>query len=219
MGEVVAVFSVDQVCDLTGVTRRQLAYWDQTGFFTPEPIDGLRRPFNRVYSLRDVVGLGTIGMLRNTYRIPLAELRRVGKWLHRHHGSPWSSLRFYVANRRVYFSEPRSRVRMEAAPRSGQAVLLDIIEMEAVASRIGRAVADRQRRHRDQVGRLSQNRYVAHNATVVAGTRIPTSAIWQFHQAGYSAEQIILEYPRLKPADIAAAIRHERERHAQRLAS
>ncbi len=27
--------TVDQACRLTGLTRRQLTYWDRTGFFSP----------------------------------------------------------------------------------------------------------------------------------------------------------------------------------------
>lgn len=44
------------------------------------------------------------------------------------------------------------------------------------------------------------------------GTRIPTSAIWNLHEAGYSDDQIIYEYPRLSQADIAAALAFERAR-------
>jgi uncharacterized protein (DUF433 family) len=52
-----------------------------------------------------------------------------------------------------------------------------------------------------------------HNAWVVAGTRIPTEAIWNFHAAGYDAEAIIREYPRLTPDDVRAAIDFESRRH------
>jgi hypothetical protein len=34
-GQVVSIFSAEQVCRLTGLSARQLRYWDLTGFFSP----------------------------------------------------------------------------------------------------------------------------------------------------------------------------------------
>jgi uncharacterized protein (DUF433 family) len=50
------------------------------------------------------------------------------------------------------------------------------------------------------------------NAPAIAGTRIMTSAIWNFHEAGYDADAIIEEYPRIKAADIRAALAFEAQR-------
>ena len=84
-------FTPDHVARLTGLTKRQLRYWDQTGFFNPTLIDEASERFGRIYSFRDLVGLRTVAVLRN--RVPLQELRRVGEWLHRQHETPWASLR------------------------------------------------------------------------------------------------------------------------------
>jgi uncharacterized protein (DUF433 family) len=35
--------------------------------------------------------------------------------------------------------------------------------------------------------------------------------IWDFHEAGYDTAGILEQYPILHPADIVAAIEHERE--------
>jgi uncharacterized protein (DUF433 family) len=95
---------------------------------------------------------------------------------------------------------------------AGQEVLS--ISLEPIANEMRRA-ADRLRERRsDQIGELSRNRYVVHNAWVVAGTRIPASAIWHFHEAGYSVDAIIDEYPRLTPADVRAAIDFESRRRS-----
>jgi uncharacterized protein (DUF433 family) len=76
-----------------------------------------------------------------------------------------------------------------------------------------RRAAERLRERRDdQIGTVVRNRYVVHNAWVVAGTRIPTQGIWNFHQAGYDSAAIIREYPRLTPADVQAAIEFEASR-------
>ncbi|MQA92634.1 MAG: DUF433 domain-containing protein [Gemmatimonas sp.] len=206
-----AAFTADHVCRLTGVSARQLRYWDKTDFFSPTLLDEYkRRAFGRIYSFRDVVGLRTIAILRNRHRIPLQELRRVGAWLKDRHDTPWSSLRFALNGRMVVFFDPEMGVAVERRG-AGQQVLP--VDLEPIANEM-REAADRLRdRQPDEIGQLRRNRYVVH-AWVVAGTRIPTSAVWHFHQAGYSAEDIIKEYPRLKLADITAAIDFESRRRS-----
>ena len=68
-----------------------------------------------------------------------------------------------------------------------------------------------------EIGQIVRHRHVSHNAPVLAGTRIRTEAIWNFHSAGYSDADILREYPRLDPDDIQQAICFERER--RRIAS
>jgi uncharacterized protein (DUF433 family) len=95
---------------------------------------------------------------------------------------------------------------------AGQEVLP--VDLAPIANEM-RDAADRLRdRRSDDIGQLRRNRYVVHNAWVVAGTRIPTSTIWHFHEAGYSAEDIITEYPRLTVQDVAAAIDFESRRRS-----
>ena len=194
---------------LTGLSPRRVKYWDKTQFFSPAFLDNPRRTFGRIYSFRDVVGLRTIAVLRTKYGIPLQELRRVGEWLHARHDAPWSSLRFAVQRRKVVFFEPQSGAAVE--PRgAGQKVFP--IALEPIASEM-RAASEKLRERRDEeIGKLARNRYVVRNAWVVAGTRIPTAAIWNFHEAGYSPGDIIAEYPRLTTDDISSAIAFESRR-------
>lgn len=208
----IAAFTAEHVCRLTGLSARQLRYWDQTEFFSPTMVDSHgRRAFGRIYSFRDVVGLRAIAMLRKQHRIPLQELRRVGAWLHEMHDAPWSSLRFALKGRKVVFFDPIAGVAVE--PRgAGQEVLN--VDLEPIANEM-RAAADRLReRSPEQIGQIVRNRFVVHNAWVVAGTRIPATAIWNFHKAGYSPEDIVKEYPRLTLEDIQAAVDFEERRHS-----
>src|SRR3990172_12893009 len=63
MGNILA-FSGHQVCSVTGLTLRQLAYWDKTGFFSPAfPEDGLTCPPKTV-----PVWMGVLRVLRNERR-------------------------------------------------------------------------------------------------------------------------------------------------------
>ena len=207
-------FTAEHVRHLTGISDRQLRYWDQTEFFTPTYVDeNRRRPFSRVYSFRDVVGLRAISVLRNRHKVPLQELRKVGDWLKRHHDSPWAELTFYVSGRRVFFDDPETGVRMAGRP-LGQTALT--IAMERLATEMREAAERLRERDPKQIGKVSRYRYVAHNAPVLAGTRIRTAAVWTFRRAGYSDDSIIKEYPRLTPKDVRAAIRFEQQRGRKR---
>jgi len=199
-------FTPDQVCRLTSLSRGQLRYWDRTGFFSPTLIDEFRRrTFGRIYSFRDVVGLRTIAILRKEHRVPLQELRRVGEWLHERHEAPWSSLKFALRGRHVVFYEPGSDTPLE--PGTGQRVLP--IALEPIAHEMRAASQKLRERLPDQIGQVVRNRYVVRNAWVLAGTRIPTKAIWSFHEAGYAIAEIVREYPRLTEDDVRAAIDFE----------
>jgi len=203
-------FTSDHVARLTGLSRRQVRYWDDTGFFEPTLLaDHSRKAFGRVYSFRDVVGLRTIGVLRNEHHVPLQELRRVGDWLQREHETPWASLRFGLVGRKVHFNDPKSGQFTEASGR-GQRVLP--IEIQEIATQMHLAADKLRQRQPAQLGQITRNRYVVHNEPVVSGTRIPTRAVWNFHSAGYSAAAIIREYPRLTKRDIVAAVDFERHR-------
>jgi uncharacterized protein (DUF433 family) len=203
-------FTAENVCRLTGLSARQLSYWDKTGFFSPTLIDEFkRRAFGRIYSFRDVVGLRTVAILRKDHLIPLQELRRVGEWLRRHHETPWSSLRFALSGRKVVFFDSLSTQYVEARG-GGQTVIH--ISLEVIAADMKKAADALRERRKDQLGTVTRNRYVVHNAWVMAGTRIPTAAVWNFHEDGYSPDAIIAEYPSLTAADVKAAIEHEAKR-------
>lgn len=211
----IRAFGTEHVTRLTGLTDRQLRYWDQTGFFSPHYADDDRskRPYYRVYSFQDLVGLRTIALLRNEHHVPLQELRRIGAWLTEHHDSPWSSLRFYVMGRRVFFDNPMTGARMTTRPQ-GQTVMP--FEMEAIATSVRKDAERLQQRDPEQEGHITTRRTVLNNTPVVAGTRVPTEAIWNFHEAGYDTDAIIREYPRITPADVRAAITYEESRRPRR---
>lgn len=89
--------------------------------------------------------------------------------------------------------------------------MLDIA-LEPIANEMRAAAKRLQERGAEQIGRIVRNRYVVHNAWTLAGTRVPTQAIWNFHQAGYDTAAILKEYPRLTAADVDAAIQWEARR-------
>jgi uncharacterized protein (DUF433 family) len=86
--------------------------------------------------------------------------------------------------------------------------------MKEIIRNVEQSLRRLNRRTPNQVGKIDQNRYVVRNEPVIAGTRVTTSSIYRLHKAGYSSEAIIREFPRLRPADVEAAIKHAQLRIA-----
>ena len=100
----------------------------------------------------------------------------------------------------------------KAARPDGQTVFP--VQMAPIVRAARHGVERLRERTTEMVGQIERHRYVAHDAPVVAGTRVPASAVWNLAQAGYDTGAIIQEYPRLLPADIDAALAYERVRRA-----
>lgn len=200
-------FSAEHVCRVTGLSQRQLAYWDDTGFFRPEYADEDRRtPYGRVYSFRDVVGLKTLAILRKRHEIPLQELRNVAAWLADQGTELWADTTFYILGRHVFYNDPATGELMSGRHKGQAALRLPMVE---VMRETREEIEKLRHRTPEEIGKIAHHRYVVHNAPVLAGTRIPTSAIWNLHQAGFDADAIIREYPNLTREDVAAAIQYE----------
>ncbi len=84
--------------------------------------------------------------------------------------------------------------------------------MEKVAYDTRKAIERLRQRDPQHVGRIARHRDVMSNAPVLAGTRIPTAAIWDFYEAGYDPQAILREYPQLTYEDVQAAITDELQR-------
>src|SRR3546814_171019 len=122
------------------------------------------------------------------YRVSLQELRKVAEELVRRGYDHWADLKLYVVKRQVHFQEPGRR-EVEGVW-DGQFAMLPVIDVIAdVESR----VSELQHRSADQRGHVERHKFVMRNASVVAGTRIPTAAIRRYHEAGYSINQILRE--------------------------
>jgi uncharacterized protein (DUF433 family) len=204
---VIRAFSAVHVCRLTGLSQRQLSYWDGTRFFSPYYASENRRsPFSRVYSFEDLVGLRVIAILRKKYEIPLQTLRRVAEELSQYHLRPWSGLVLYVVGKKVHFKEPAT----DKIRGVGGAQLVFPLDLDRVMDDMSAKANELRNRRRDQIGKIERNRNVVHNAWVIAGTRIPTKTVWRYHQAGYDSAAILRDYPLLTTADIRSAISHEK---------
>ena len=204
--KILAAFSVDHAERLTGLSKARLTRWDNLGFFSPEYVgdDDRRNPYARVYSFVDLVGLRTLKILADKYRVPLAELRKASIELKNRSDRPWSAIPLAVVQRKVVFD-------LDTRPRDsdGQLVFRHI-PLAPIAEEIARKANALRRRDDSQLGQTEKRKFIQHNAEVISGTRIPVAAIESFVRAGYSNRQIIDEYPSLSVRDISSVRRRLR---------
>lgn len=197
-----SAFSADTVSRLTGISKRQLAYWDPD-FFPPSlGRHDVGRGKSRVYSFRDLVALRVLNALRNDARVPLPHLREVREKLLHLGEDMWGKTTLYVVNQRVAFVNPETDAMEEVV--SGQGLLQ--IPLAKVTGETRAAVKALFKRNPTTVGQVERKRNVVGNQPVIAGTRIPVSSIKAFAEAGYTPAQIRKEYPSLTDADIQAAL-------------
>lgn len=197
-GTVLRAFSVDHAAHVTGLSKARLTRWDKEGFFSPEYLDEDDRgnPYARVYSFADLVGLRTLSILVDKHRIPLKELRATYPELAKRVTRPWSETQLSVLKGRVVFDlagQPRDR--------HGQ-IAGNHIELPTVASEVAAKAEELRNRRKALLGTTERHRFIAHNAIVLAGTRIPVAALHSFIDAGYTDEQILAEYPSLTKVDV-----------------
>lgn len=197
---IVLALSVEHITKLTGLTKRQLAYWDAKGFFRPEyAADDRRSPNARIYSFRDAVGLRTISVLLNVHGVPVRHLADVAQKLAAYTDRPWSELKLRVWNRRVQFDEPETGATRDVV--MGQYVLLPIID---VIHALEKQVEELKTRSQDQIGQFERRPNVSRNNLVLAGTRVPVTTILEYLDDGYSSDSILQNFPTLTADDIEA---------------
>lgn len=201
MGTLIAAFSAEQVHRLTGLSVARLHSWDNSDFFRPSyAYEDRRSPYSRVYSFEDVVGLRTLAILRT--KVSLQHLRRVANRLKAHSGKPWSQLSLYVLNREVHFRNPETE-EVEGAI-SGQRVFN--LPLISVAEDIQAKTEEMRKRSPETYGKIVRHKFILGGALAIAGTRIAVDNILSLAGAGYTEEQIIAEYPDLRPEDVQAAL-------------
>lgn len=201
---VLLAFSVDHAASLTLISKARLTRWDREGFFSPEYADpeDHGNPYSRVYSFVDLVGLRTLAILTDKHRISLGELRKTYPELAKKVKRPWSDTQLSVLNGKVVWD-------LDKLPRDRHGQLAGKhIELPTVASEIAEKAAALKVRDRNQIGATERHKFIAHNARVLAGTRIPVVAVESFINAGYGDQAIVDEYPSLDLFDVSTVRRN-----------
>ncbi len=103
----IGAFSEEHASRLTGVSLRQLGYWDRTGLFRASYVrEEPGAAFRRIYSFRDLVALRVLNELRNRHRVPMDHLRQVSAELARFPGDRWTARTLWVLGARVVWKNP-----------------------------------------------------------------------------------------------------------------
>ncbi len=206
-----AFFSERDVAALTGLSRYRLRRWNQLGIFRPT-----NRRFDQdapvpLYDFRDLVGLRALA--RFSARLSVERLREIGGYLSRYADRPWSQLQFHVSGTEVMFIHPEDGKLTSTSP-PGQLANAEWVNLSDVAQQAKDDVLRLRQRGADVLGTVVSAKNVQGNQPTIGGTRIPTEAIWSFHQEGYDVTRILAEYPSLTPEDVKAAIDFEVKRRA-----
>jgi uncharacterized protein (DUF433 family)/DNA-binding transcriptional MerR regulator len=205
ISNVIAAFSEEQVQRMTGLTIGRLRYWAKTDFFKPSFVeDNPRLPYSKFYSFKDVVALRTLEILRVQNSVPLQQLRIVADRLSHLKNDLWTKTSLIVVNKKVAIINPENHTPYEVVTLQ---YLLGI-SLEKVINETKADIIAFRSRPESAVGRVSRSRGIARNAWVIAGTRIPVKAIVRLSEDGYTLDQIVAEYPDLRPEDIEAALKH-----------
>lgn len=197
-------FSIDHAVDVTKLTRTRLIRWDRLGFFSPEYLDEEDRgnPYSRIYSYEDLVGLRMLRSLMVDYHVSVSEIKAAYPAMTAQWTKPWSEIEIGVLKRRIVTD-------IKGQPRNitdGQ-LALKCVPLPSIADEVRREADKLSKRKKADEGKFEHHKFVARNASVFRGTRIPVSIIEDFIEAGYSDQAIIEEYPSLTAKDVQAARR------------
>jgi DNA-binding transcriptional MerR regulator len=139
-------YILEKTARLSGLSAGQLREWAKSGFFQPHFESGL-------YSLRDIISLRTLGILRNERGISLQSLKKFKKWLDQRYDQPWSELRFATYGSEVLLDADG---RLISGKKPGQYADVVPFPVERVELTVRKAAAKEAARSVDQVGQVSK---------------------------------------------------------------
>jgi uncharacterized protein (DUF433 family) len=205
-------FTAERARELTGLTPRQLQYWDEQGFIGPSLSKRKGRGRKRLYSFRDLVALRVAAKLRQTFSLQL--IRAVSDHLRAlDYRTPLAELQFAIVDDSLYFNEA---AHWQAGRPVGQIVGDYLINVGAIADELRGRVLGLDERKR---GEVERRRGVLGGQPVIAGTRITVRSVQNLARDGASANQIIELYPDLTLEDVNAALATELPRRRSKRAS
>jgi uncharacterized protein (DUF433 family) len=216
----VVVFTSEQVQRVTGISKRKLDYWLQTEVLWAD-IDAARgRGRVRLYSFQNLVEIRTAIWLRDMVSLQLlrkvvAKLREVLAL-----GHPLAEVSFGVIltdrRREPYHVVVQGADGVWEHWESGQRIMEISLPIHSFVAELTDA-AERDRLGRRRPGKVERRRGVMGSTPVLAGTRVPTRAIWSLYRSGYDVDRILANYPGLTPMDVDAAVAAEQDRPRDRV--
>ncbi len=206
----IRAFSLPMVRRLTGLSARQLQYWDERRFLPPSVSRGRGRGRPRLYGFRDLVSLRVAADLRQQ-GVSLQLIRRV----HAHLQSldyryPLAELSFWVFAGQLYFSEADT---VRGGRRPEQVVASFVVPVPKIVESLKQQIAQIDER---PLGEIERRRGTLGSKPVIKGTRIPVASVRRLAEDGLAEAEILEMYPDLAPEDVRAALSEEPPPRASR---
>ena len=201
---VFSAYTTEQAAKVARVSSRRVGYWASSGVLVPRVLyDPDSTPRRALYSFADVVGLRTLGILRDRHGLSLQRLRQAADFLRSHADRPWSELRLWVRGTDLLFRAPVTG-NLLSTGKPGQTAIA--IEIEPVAQDAERDSEALGRRDPADIGQTERRRGVQSNRLVVRGTRVPVESILELASDGYSVSQIVDAFPSLVTEDVTTVL-------------
>jgi DNA-binding transcriptional MerR regulator len=210
--DAIRAFTAETVLRLTGLTKRQLQYWDEKDFVPPSLTARPGRGRRRLYDFRDLVSLRVAADLRRN-GVSLQEIRKLDSYLRRlQPSSSLAEVRVWIWEGRVYFSEAET---IRAGRRPEQILIGATVPMPAIVKALHTQIAELDQR---RPGETERRRGTLGGKLLIAGTRIPVASVQRLHKDGADLREILAFYPDLTAEDVEAALALEapprRRKHA-----
>jgi uncharacterized protein (DUF433 family) len=208
----IEAFTQELVSRITGLTRRQLEYWDQIGVLSPSVAGRSDRGDPALYSFADVIRLAVAAEMRRRDMLP-GEIREMAKALEAEGvADPLLTIQFVgdPKSGRAFLLHPRTR-EPEAAKHRGQQASVYDLDLKDLRTGLIAKIEALTRRKPGKVVRL---RSVQGSHPVLEGTRVPTAKIATLAAGGWDEDRIMQAFPRLTRTDVNAALIWER-RHSE----
>jgi DNA-binding transcriptional MerR regulator len=142
-------FTSKKVMALTGLSARQLQYWDEQGFLSPSLRRREGKGRRRLYDFRDLVSLRVAAQLRQTVTLQL--IRRAVEHLRAlDYEAPLSTQRWWAVNGELYFQEANQ---VRGAREPGQAIVEGTIDLPVIVHDLERAIVKLDERPHGKVER------------------------------------------------------------------
>jgi uncharacterized protein (DUF433 family)/DNA-binding transcriptional MerR regulator len=201
-------FSQDLVTRITGLTRRQLEYWDETDVIRPSIASSDVRGAPRLYSFRDLLKLRVAAKMRR--KLLPSQMRDLMRGLERRgFEDPFVTVTFVETQDggQIAFIDPESGTPLSAHGREiGTVVETFGLNLRDLRSGLERKIDEVTARSH---GSVAPVRNVQGSRPVIVGTRVPAAKIAALADAGWTTRRILDAYPHLNRADVKAAIAYQ----------
>lgn len=218
---VIEAFGQELVSKVTGLTKRQLEYWDQLRVVQPS-IAPWEPWLPRLYSFRDLMKLKVAAEMRRRKMLPSRIKSSMDELEAQGFDDPLLTLRFVgdpedkqglPEGPQVFYLHP------ETGPMSaravGQSAEVFDLKLRDLRSGLEATIEALSRRPEGQITRV---RRVQGRAPVIEGTRVPTAKIARLRDEGWGTERILAAFPHLTREDVGAALEYEDRRASRRSA-